>query len=316
MGKNEREFRIDQVIKIVACDGMPKRHVAMLNDAVVGQIESIQHEINEIVGKIQSQSMPTLEPYTQGAPEARYARYARVAKQFGDHEVVVCQDIPAKGGLSDEMEEKLLRLFFEDNVTPRFEPSGLRVTLHASDPKNEVSQRIASRVDRVARAVENGAHEISIERLYAAKDYCGDSVSWPLKLDDEAVAEVRLDGRTLRALRGEELVSAVVSQVQGSITAEREHRERNARPTITESRLAWSVFCSDPEVLAFVRVVGEVPPAEPAYDYASVAQQREDRALRIAWARNEKGWAHRARLRAHQMLRTLPGVETNREPGK
>jgi hypothetical protein len=260
MGKNEREFLIDQVIKIVACDGMPKRHVAMLNEQVIGQVESIQHEIDEVVvEKIQSQSMPMLEAYTHGAytREARYARYARVAKQA------------VAAGLSNETTDGLLRLFFENNVAPSINPEGLRVTVHAADPKNEVAQRVAARVNRVARAVEDGAHEISLERLHDAKDY-----------------------------------------------AEREEARASVRPTVTESRLAWSVFCSDPEVLAFVRVVGEVPPAEPAYDYASVAQQREDRALRIAWARNEKGWAHRARLRAHQMLRTLPGVETNREPGK
>lgn len=55
--------------------------------------------------------------------------------------------------------------------------------------------------------------------------------------------------------------------------------------------LAQAIFDTDPEVLAFVEQVGEVKHAKDAF----VAKKR---ALDIAWERDERGWATRARERA------------------
>lgn len=59
----------------------------------------------------------------------------------------------------------------------------------------------------------------------------------------------------------------------------------------TLSHLAQAIFDTDPEVLTFIELVGEVKHAKDPM----VAKKR---ALDVAWERDEHGWATRARERA------------------
>jgi hypothetical protein len=72
-----------------------------------------------------------------------------------------------------------------------------------------------------------------------------------------------------------------------------EHLGYSDEPTIDcpLRHLAQAIFDTDPEVLAFVEQVSE-------FKHAKDPQAAKKRALDVAWERDERGWATRARERA------------------
>jgi hypothetical protein len=76
-------------------------------------------------------------------------------------------------------------------------------------------------------------------------------------------------------------------------------------------QLARALFETDPEVVAFVRIVSESSAArewkgsETCPRGAVSPESRAQRAMQVAWDRDEQGWTTRSRQRAETMVEVL-----------
>lgn len=101
-----------------------------------------------------------------------------------------------------------------------------------------------------------------------------------------------------------------------------EYDEREPVASVDQSDLAWSFWCTDPRVEAFVERVSDWPaPGNNLTDCPCVEgepcakcdphTERYQRCLDLAWERDEGGWRTEAERRAEEMMRVILDNETD-----
>jgi hypothetical protein len=94
-----------------------------------------------------------------------------------------------------------------------------------------------------------------------------------------------------------------------------EYDEREPVASVDESDVAWSLWCTDPRVEAFVERVSDWPNPGGPTDCPCIEgepcpkcdphSERYERCLHLAWERDEGGWRTEAEKRAGEMMRVI-----------
>lgn len=133
------------------------------------------------------------------------------------------------------------------------------------------------------------------------REEASDSIEYHFKFGEEH-AIVPIEGKLLRHCGDRAKVIA------DTMACEFKELLKKFRQPPGLGEIAYAVFCSDPDVIAFATAKSEsygrgcVGPESDVRD-----PKQYERALRIAWERDENGWAARAQRRAWTLHQRLYG---------